>query len=135
MVAWLLLHGTPLDPAVWDAVRRELGDPPVCAPDLRLVAAGEDQAALAARAHEALDAARLGSAPVHVVGHSFGGQVALEFALAFPERVASLGIVCSRDTPFPALPMRRRPFALGRRRTWTRRSRGGSLLPSSPPAA
>ncbi len=37
-----------------------------------------------------------------MVGHSFGGQVALEVALAAPARVRSLTVLCSRDTPFPA---------------------------------
>jgi alpha-beta hydrolase superfamily lysophospholipase len=40
--------------------------------------------------------------PPHVVGHSFGGQVALDFALLVPQRVATLTLLCSRDTPFPA---------------------------------
>ena len=39
--------------------------------------------------------------PVHLVGHSFGGQVALDIALAAPGLVASLCLICSRDTPFP----------------------------------
>jgi len=43
-----------------------------------------------------------GQAPLHVVGHSFGGQVALEVAFAAPQRLASLTILCSRATPFPA---------------------------------
>jgi pimeloyl-ACP methyl ester carboxylesterase len=37
-----------------------------------------------------------------VVGHSFGGQVAIEVALLAPERLARLVVVCSRHTPFPA---------------------------------
>src|SRR6201997_262308 len=37
-----------------------------------------------------------------VVGHSFGGQVAIELALLAPERLARLVLVCSRHTPFPA---------------------------------
>jgi len=43
-----------------------------------------------------------------VVGHSFGGQVAIELALQAPHRLTRLIIVCSRHTPFPA-------FALGAR--------------------
>jgi len=37
-----------------------------------------------------------------VVGHSFGGQVALDLALLAPGRVRALTLICSRDTPFPA---------------------------------
>jgi pimeloyl-ACP methyl ester carboxylesterase len=36
------------------------------------------------------------------IGHSFGGQVALDFTLEAPDRVRSLTMLCSRDTPFPA---------------------------------
>jgi pimeloyl-ACP methyl ester carboxylesterase len=39
---------------------------------------------------------------VHLVGHSFGGQVALALAIAHPAWVASLTLLCTRDTPFPA---------------------------------
>jgi pimeloyl-ACP methyl ester carboxylesterase len=39
--------------------------------------------------------------PWHVVGHSFGGQVALDLALQRPELVASLTLLCTRDTPYP----------------------------------
>ena len=42
------------------------------------------------------------SGRLHVVGHSFGGQVALDFTLLVPRRVATLTLLCSRDTPFPA---------------------------------
>jgi pimeloyl-ACP methyl ester carboxylesterase len=38
---------------------------------------------------------------VHLVGHSFGGQVALALAIAYPAWVASLTLLCTRDTPFP----------------------------------
>jgi pimeloyl-ACP methyl ester carboxylesterase len=40
-----------------------------------------------------LDAWRLDAEPVHLVGNSFGGVVALRFAQQFPERVASLVLV------------------------------------------
>ena len=56
-----------------------------------------DQHALATRVLDALGA----DGPFDVVGHSFGGQVALEVALAVPQRVRTLTILCSLDTPFP----------------------------------
>ena len=37
-----------------------------------------------------------------VVGHSFGGQVAIDLALLAPQRIKTLTLVCSRDTPFSA---------------------------------
>ena len=97
----LLLHGTPLTPAVWDGVaacltRSGTAVSPAITPagDAR-----DAQGALAARltAEVAPQAGRL-----HVVGHSFGGQAALDFALLVPQRVATLTLLCSRDTPFPA---------------------------------
>jgi pimeloyl-ACP methyl ester carboxylesterase len=98
---WLLLHGTPLTPAVWDGVTAYLAQsgtvscPAITPP----VGARDAQGALAARlaAGTARPAGRL-----HVVGHSFGGQVALDFTLLLPRRVATLTLLCSRDTPFPA---------------------------------
>jgi len=38
---------------------------------------------------------------IHILGHSFGGQVALDIALIAPERVRSLTMICSCDTPYP----------------------------------
>lgn len=98
--SWLLLHGTPLSPAVWDGISeglREVG--PVQYPDITPAREAIDvQADLAAQVLAALpdDGDR-----VDLVGHSFGGQVALEIALTYPERVRSLTLLCSRDTPFP----------------------------------
>jgi pimeloyl-ACP methyl ester carboxylesterase len=97
---WLLLHGAPLTPQVWDGVAghlREYGS--VWCPDVSPAAGGTDaQATLAARL-----ASAAGTFPqrLHVAGHSFGGQVAIDFALLAPERVQTLTVVCSRDTPFP----------------------------------
>jgi pimeloyl-ACP methyl ester carboxylesterase len=51
---------------------------------------------------ERLAAELASTPPVHVIGHSFGGQVALDLALAAPELVHRVTIVCSRDTPYPA---------------------------------
>lgn len=98
---WLLLHGTPLTPSVWDGVRPALDAVrPVVAPLLPPPSSATGaQAEIAARVLADLGPAE---GPLHVVGHSFGGQVALEVALAAPDRVASLTVLCSRATPFPA---------------------------------
>jgi 3-oxoadipate enol-lactonase len=102
---WLLLHGTPLTPAVWDGVRPLLGGV-VTAPNLS--PGGQPSMSGAQRAI----AGRLGATPAggdppwHVVGHSFGGQVALELAIQSPQLVSKLTLLCTRDTPYP-------PFARG----------------------
>lgn len=98
---WLLLHGTPLTPEVWDGVRPALGAVrPVLAPLLpRPIRAEAAQAEIADRLVAELAPS---AGPLHVVGHSFGGQVALELALRHPDRVASLTVLCSRAAPFPA---------------------------------
>jgi pimeloyl-ACP methyl ester carboxylesterase len=97
---WLLLHGTPLTPRVWDGVTGYLQDyGPVRSPDVSPAAGGRDvQAALATHLVSALEQF---PQRLHVVGHSFGGQVAIDVALLAPQRVQTLTLVCSRDTPFP----------------------------------
>ncbi|MCS5717621.1 alpha/beta hydrolase [Herbiconiux sp. CPCC 205763] len=94
---WVLIHGVPLTDAVWEPIVPALGPQPAIAPDCTAIPVGADpQAQLA----EAI-AQRVGG-NIDVVGHSFGGQIAVELALLASERVRSLTIVCSRDTPFPA---------------------------------
>ncbi|MCV7178171.1 alpha/beta fold hydrolase [Mycolicibacterium sphagni] len=94
---WMLLHGTPLDPSVWDAVRGHLPLASI-APDLNreFVSGGllQQQLAAAVLADEP-------DGPLVVVGHSLGGQVALEMALLAPHRIERLILVCTRDGPAP----------------------------------
>ncbi|HEY0787063.1 MAG TPA: alpha/beta fold hydrolase, partial [Thermoanaerobaculia bacterium] len=44
--------------------------------------------------------------PVHLVGHSMGGQLAIEAAARAPDRVASLTLVASSGIPFELRPRR-----------------------------
>lgn len=95
---WLLLHGAPLGPAAWGNIAKGLSaSEKVFAPRLVVERPLVNlQTALAQWLCETLP----GEMPFDVVGHSFGGQVAVEFALLAPTRVRSLMILCSRDTPF-----------------------------------
>ena len=97
---WLLLHGTPLTPQVWDSVAGYLrGHGPVWCPDVSPAGGRDTQAALAGHLASVLDRF---PQRLHVAGHSFGGQIAIDFALLAPQRVRTLTLVCTRDTPFPA---------------------------------
>lgn len=100
MRRFLLLHGTPLSPQVWDGVRAELTAPTI-APDLTELIETRPRGCLQTEVAAAVLAA-LPDDDMVVVGHSFGGQVAIELALLAPERLARLVVVCSRHTPFPA---------------------------------
>jgi 3-oxoadipate enol-lactonase len=99
----LLIHGTPLDAGTWE--RFELPGRRLIAYDLR--AHGSASGSEPATSYEQLadDVAavldHLGIARAEVLGHSFGGQVAMAFAAASPERVRHLWVVCSRTSPFP----------------------------------
>lgn len=97
---FLLLHGTPLSPQVWDGVRAHLTADAV-APDLTKLIESARPGCLQTEVAAAVLAA-LPDDEMVVVGHSFGGQVAIEVALLAPERLARLIVVCSRHTPFPA---------------------------------
>jgi pimeloyl-ACP methyl ester carboxylesterase len=95
---WLLLHGTPLTPQVWDGVTASLRERgPVWSPDVSAAPGRDNQAALAEHLVSTL---AQDPGPLHVVGHSFGGQIAIDVALLVPQRVQTLTLLCSRDTPF-----------------------------------
>jgi pimeloyl-ACP methyl ester carboxylesterase len=97
---WCLLHGTPLTPAVWDDVSTQLSERGgVMRPVVALTPDESDTVTDLAR--RLLDDLPPAATP-HLVGHSFGGQVALEMALLAPDRIRSLTMICSRDTPYPA---------------------------------
>jgi pimeloyl-ACP methyl ester carboxylesterase len=109
---WLLLHGTPLSPRVWDGVRAHLTADAV-APDLAELTESaamsplrEEQKPGPGFLQTEVAALVLAALPdddeMVIVGHSSGGQVAIEVALLAPERLARLVVVCSRHTPFPA---------------------------------
>jgi pimeloyl-ACP methyl ester carboxylesterase len=115
-----LIHGLGANLAFW-----YLGAAPLLARDHQVImhdmrghgassmpATGYDLAHLAADFRDVLDAT--GTERAHVVGHSHGARVALAFALAHPERVASLTIA---DTQLRAL---QAPMRLGDWPHWPR---------------
>jgi pimeloyl-ACP methyl ester carboxylesterase len=98
---WVLLHGVPLSPEVWDEVRCQLGGD-VWPPDLNEAISAAPGHGMVQRQIAAKILADAPEGDLVVVGHSFGGQVALELALLAPQRVRSLVLACTRHTPFPA---------------------------------
>jgi pimeloyl-ACP methyl ester carboxylesterase len=109
--AVLLLHGVPGSGAVWGEVADGLADDAtVLVPDLLGFGASSKQRdlrSLHAQAQaEALDdaLATLGLDGLTVVGHDFGGPVALMLVGRSPWRVARLGLLATNtfsDTPIP----------------------------------
>ena len=94
----VLVHGSPGGPGVWRAVQDALGPDVAClTPSLR----GHEDAGdrppagltVEDRAADVLAACERAGEPVVLVGHSFGGVVALAAALARPELVARLVLV------------------------------------------
>lgn len=106
----LLLHGIPGSGASWQPVRERLHDVDVLVPDLlgfggsakpsdlrTLHAAGQAEALL-----DALDALDLPR--VTVVGHDFGGPVALALHALAPARVTGLGLLAANTFPDAPIP-------------------------------
>lgn len=119
----LLLHGWALGQRSYRAVAEALGEHGyrVLVPDLPGFGSSSDlpPARVSFRSYasflsELLDALELG-VPVHVVGHSFGGGVAVQFAHDFGPRVRSVVLL---DAVSGA--------------TWTRGERGERLLAERP---
>ncbi len=102
----VLLHGTPFDVRAWDPLVGALGGR--CR-TVRFDARGHgtatavpvaDYRQLATDVVAVLD--RLDIDDAHVVGHSWGGQIAQQVALDHPQRVNRLSLLCTRASPFPA---------------------------------
>ena len=110
MTTFVLLHGIPGSARTWDAVATRLGSERVLAPDLLGFGAaptpdGQD-GLLAARqaAHIESVLEQTGVARAVVVGHDFGGPVAVHLYRRAPERVAALALFATNafpDTPVP----------------------------------
>lgn len=97
--SWILCHGTPLTPTVWDAVAEVLrGGGSVWQPSM---APAAPAATLVTTLAQGLVDELPPGGGAHLVGHSFGGQVAVEAALLAGPLVESLTLICSRDTPYP----------------------------------
>jgi pimeloyl-ACP methyl ester carboxylesterase len=96
MSHWMLLHGTPLTSAAWDQFAPRLAETGATVMRPSLDARGDSTT----HAERLLGTLRSGDR-VHLVGHSFGAQVAIEMVLEAPERFASLALVCGRADPFP----------------------------------
>lgn len=101
----VLLHGWPLDRSLWAAVASDLvavgyrvvcpdlpgfgASPPLAPDDWTVEAYADEVAALLVS---------LGSGPVPVAGHSFGGYVALALADDHADLLAGLGLIASRTS-------------------------------------
>ncbi|HWN35412.1 MAG TPA: alpha/beta fold hydrolase [Pseudonocardia sp.] len=118
--ALVLLHGLGSDRRTWRGVLPTLSrHAHVLALDLLGFGASskprDGDYSVAAQAALVRDVVvALGLRRVSVVGHSFGGGVAMSFAYQFPERTATLGLICSgglgRDLA-PALRLAAAPSA------------------------
>lgn len=102
----VLLHGWPADSSCWDEVTPRLvaAGRRVVALDQRTVSPGaRPRGRRAYRLPALVDDVvalldRLGPAPVHVVGHDWGGAVAWALASRHPDRLAALTVL---STPHP----------------------------------
>jgi 3-oxoadipate enol-lactonase len=115
----VFLHGYPLDHRMWESQLVRFSDSHrVVLLDLPGygLARAEEPADSLARAAEAVDRRlrEVGSGPFVVVGHSFGGYVALELFHRHPEHFAHLVLTNTRSTADPA-DVREKRLATARR--------------------
>jgi len=91
----VLLHSGGLSGAEWDAVAKKLGGYRTLAPDLLICTATRPAtlAEEAARVLDLIEETTRGAGAVHVVGHSYGGAVALALAPRLGKRVRSLTLI------------------------------------------
>ncbi len=103
----VLIHGTPLDLRAWSGLQPLLRSHfRVISYDLRGHGSARDSPAfgypaLSRDVIALLD--RLGIERAHLLGHSYGGQVAQTAALTYPERVSALTLICTRSSPVAAM--------------------------------
>lgn len=102
----VLIHGTPLDSRAWDPLvpllrerRRVVRYDARGHGTARSVPVPGSFGPLADDVAALLD--ELDVHRAHVIGHSWGGQIAQRFALDHPDRLSRLSLVCTRSTPFP----------------------------------
>jgi pimeloyl-ACP methyl ester carboxylesterase len=92
----VLLHGTAGKPSQWTGIAAGLSGFEVRTPSLPGHGVLSREATGGWLADEAYQIAKSAVGPgqrVHLVGHSYGGAVALKLAMAFPERIASLTLI------------------------------------------
>lgn len=93
----LFIHGFGLDSRMWEPQVKELSkNHQVITYDLR--GFGKSSAPMDQYTHvDDLNALleRLGASKIDLVGHSFGGEIALEYTLKYPEKIRKLYLIAS----------------------------------------
>jgi 3-oxoadipate enol-lactonase len=102
--AVVLIHGTPLGLSFWDPLAATLADRRTVRYDVRGHGSARgvpvpEPDVLAADLVALLD--RLDLPDAHLVGHSWGGQIAQRAVLDHPDRVRRVSLLCTRASPFP----------------------------------
>lgn len=94
----VLLHSSASSSGQWHAISDTLASSRIFAPDM-FGCGGSDEwhglrpYSLAEEAKTVEAIANIAGQPIHLVGHSFGGAVALRYALRHPDQIASLTLI------------------------------------------